>query len=255
MTIVEPTPLRDQGSLERATNHDPYVRYDACLLDGDTAFCWGDAVAVQRASNFSGRPASVAVIGPEGGAARELLAWVAGGAGFESLRAVTVDAWLEPELKRQFHVEGGGDWDWMMSELSPARHRQEDVLVSLDDHRDAEEIEKLNTEASPTAESEPGTGKSIHWLGHRAGGRLVAAGAVHLSDTGHGVLCGIVVHPDFRGQGLGGAITAGLTRYCVERDGLATLGVYRSNSVAIGLYGRLGYRTIHRFSSRRVTRR
>lgn len=253
--IVEPEPLRDQAALERKAGGDPYVRYDACLLPGDTAYGWGDAYAVQRASNFSGRPPSVAVLGPDREAAVELLAWVAEGGGFESVRAVTVDAWLEPELARHFHVDGGGDWNWMMTESSPAPHSSEHLLVTLDDQRDAAEIGHLNLAGSPTSESEPGSGKSIHWLGRRVASRLVAAGAVHLSDSGHGVLCGIVVHPEFRGRGLGGAITAGLTRHCVERDGVATLGVYRSNPVAIDLYQGLGYRTIHRFSSRRVTRR
>lgn len=253
--IVEPEPLRDQAALERAAGGDPYVRYDACLLPGDTAYGWGDAYAVQRASNFSGRPPAVAVLGPEGQSAIELLDWVAGGGGFESVQAVTVDAWLEPQLERGFHVEGGGDWNWMLTETSPAPHPTEQLLVTLDDQRDAAEIQRLNMEASPTSESEPGSGKSIHWLGHRVESRLVAAGAVHLSDSGHGVLCGIVVHPEFRGRGLGGAITGGLTRRCVERDGVATLGVYRNNPVAMGLYQGLGYRTIHRFSSRRATRR
>lgn len=249
---VEPHPLRTQAELERSAGDDPYVRYDACLLPGDVAYGWRDSVAVQRSSNFEGRPPSVAVFGPEGGAATELLGWIADGNGFPEVEALTVDEWLRPQLERRFRIGRGGDWDWMMTEHSPAPVPGEALLETLDDARDAGAIEALNLLASPTAESEPGSGKSVHWLGLRDGDRVVAAGAVHLSDTGHGVLCGIVVHPEFRGRGLGRAITAALTRFCVERDGLATLGVYRSNALAIDLYESLGYRTVHRFVSRRV---
>lgn len=238
--------------MERAAQDDPYIRYDACLLPGTKAYRWGSAVAVQRSANFSGRPAAVAVIGLEDGETTELLGWVAATRPWGAVKAVTVDSRMESGLHQYFRVGPGGDWDWMLTETTPPVSATEATLVTLDDRWDAEEIDRLNRLASPTSESEPGSGKTVHWLGARHQGRIIAAGAVHVSDTGHGVLCGIVVDPAARGRGLGRAVTTGLTRFCVERDGVATLGMYTNNAVARRLYVALGYRAVHSFSSRRV---
>ncbi len=79
---------------------------------------------------------------------------------------------------------------------------------------------------------------------------------LHRTAAGAGHLTGIVVDPAHRGQGLGTAVTAGLTRAAIERParmpGVSTLGMYSDNDSARPLYRRLGYRSAHAFSSRLI---
>lgn len=245
-------PLTAPEALEVAAGLDPFVRFDAALTPGETAYRHGSAVAVRRPSHFSKRPPSVAVVGPDDQDATDLLAWVAGERPWGSFGAISVERHREPTLHEHFRVGPGGNWDWMWSESAPARTPVEDRVVELDDRADAEAIEALNALGNPSAESEPGTGRTERWAGIRDGSDIAAAAALHRSDTGHGVLTGIVVHPDHRGEGLGRAVTAALTRDCVLADGVATLGMYADNTIARTLYVDLGYVVAHAFASRRV---
>lgn len=249
---MRPDRLTEQRDLEVATEHDPFVLYDAALQAGEVALRHGSAIAMRRVSHFSKRPPRAFVIGPDDESAAELLAWVAREQPWGPLGGVSVERHREPTLHEHFEVERGGDWDWLWSESRPTPTPAEDRLVELDDTADAEEIIALNELGNPTAESEPGTGRTQRWVGVRDDGRIVAAAALHRSETGHGVLTGIVVHPTHRGEGLGRAVTAALTRDCVSADGVATLGMYADNAAARALYAGLGYRVAHAFASRAV---
>lgn len=55
-----------------------------------------------------------------------------------------------------------------------------------------------------------------------------------------------------RGQGLGVAVTAGLTRRGIAGSGVCTLGMYSDNDLARRLYTHLGYRTAYAWCSRRL---
>nr|WP_246242933.1 GNAT family N-acetyltransferase [Flexivirga aerilata] len=125
-------------------------------------------------------------------------------------------------------------------------------LVPLDDVADARDILALNEIGNPTAESEPGSGITTTWLGARAEGRLIAAGAIHLTQGGAPHLTGIVVHPDMRGRQLGLALIAALTRWSLERYGVCTLGMYADNDRARAVYDGLGYAVAHAWGSRRL---
>ncbi|MEI2776639.1 MAG: GNAT family N-acetyltransferase [Tetrasphaera sp.] len=156
---------------------------------------------------------------------------------------------------QRFALRAGGDWDWMWTDGMPAVVPGEERLVALDDTRDAAEITAFAARENPRFEGHPGTGQSASWLGVRdEAGDLVACGAIQRLGSGVAHLAGILSAERVRGQGLGRAISAALTRGAVEREGVCTLGMYADNTVARTLYHSLGYRTDKEWASRLVAR-
>lgn len=249
---MQPETVRDEAQLLQVTGQDPYVRYDVAPMVRRTAYRWGRAVALRLEPNLSTRPVRTCVLGPDDRDAAELTAWALREQPWGPLPAVLVERHRIAGLGEHTRLGSGGNWDWMWTEQMPPRHPAEADLIELDDRRDLAELLRLNEIGNPSAESEPGTGKTRLWLGARDGGRLIAAAALHRSRTDHPILTGIVVDPEYRGRGLGRAMTAALTRVAVQADGVATLGMYADNANARALYESLGYRVAHRFSSRMV---
>jgi len=70
------------------------------------------------------------------------------------------------------------------------------------------------------------------------------------TDGGSPHLASIAVRPDRRGEGLGAAVSAALTRRGVTTDGVCTWGMCSDNAVARWLYLRLGYRIGHAWATR-----
>lgn len=167
-------------------------------------------------------------------------------------------------LAEAFDLGPGGDWDWMWTTSPPPSVAHEDRLVVLNDTTDAQEIAALSTAHSPTGEGDPGSGSTSLWLGLRAasdpqsprsgrpaaGDELVAVGGMQFLDSGAPHLAGIVTHADHRGQGLGRAVTAGLTRHAIAEHGVCTLGMYSANPPARAVYDGLGYQTAYAWHSR-----
>jgi predicted GNAT family acetyltransferase len=91
----------------------------------------------------------------------------------------------------------------------------------------------------------------VAWFGVRDVDRLVACAAVEEDRPGVPGLASIATDPQYRGRGLGGAVTAGATRWAFERGHeVVTLGMYSDNAVARRMYHRLGFSGDHRWSSR-----
>lgn len=246
--------MTDAAELVARSGDLPYLTYDAVLTAGRTGFVLGTAVALPVQPHFSKRPPRISLVGGSDQQARELLDWVARTRPWgDELGGISLERHREPWLHEWFDVGPGGDWDWLMSTVEPPRTRVESRIVALDDTADAAELARLNEIGNPTAESEPGTGITERWAGIRVEDAIVAAAALHRSDTGHGMLAGIVTHPEHRGRGYGRALTAAMTRDLVAQDGVAILGMYADNDIARSLYGSLGYRVEHRFASRRLT--
>ncbi|MGN6414331.1 GNAT family N-acetyltransferase [Flexivirga sp.] len=229
---------------------DPFLRWD--LAHPHTSDIWvhGDAVAFQRHSH-SRHIHGISVLGGQDvpallDAVLEELPPDVNGLAVERQFLALVQQRLGSRLA------AGGDWDWMWTELAPPRAPAEPELVELDDLRDATEITALNQVGNPTAESEPGTGRTRLWLGARESGRLIAAGAMHLTPAGAPHLAGIVVHPRARGRGLGVAVTGGLARRAVDEYGVCSLGMYADNDRARAIYERLGFRVARAWASRRL---
>jgi len=60
------------------------------------------------------------------------------------------------------------------------------------------------------------------------------------------IIGNVFVHPDYRGRGYGKAVTSAITEDAVKSGALAYLQVETTNSIAINIYEKLGYRTIRK---------
>jgi predicted GNAT family acetyltransferase len=80
------------------------------------------------------------------------------------------------------------------------------------------------------------------FLGVRIEGRLAAMAGERMKLDGFTEVSGVCTHPDFRGRGLAGALSAAVAGSIRERGETAFLHAYSSNTPAIRLYERLGFR-------------
>jgi ribosomal protein S18 acetylase RimI-like enzyme len=80
------------------------------------------------------------------------------------------------------------------------------------------------------------------FFGIRRQGRLAAMAGERLHVGDHAELSGVCTHPDFRGHGLGGRLSAFRTRAILARGETPFLHAWSDNAGAIDLYQRLGYR-------------
>lgn len=238
------------------SENDPWVRWALARPLTGTVWHGPGTLAVER----QGRRHSLVLIplpsAPDADQAMDQsIAAIVDGEHLQRLgvASVTVPQQHLDVLQRHLDVGAGGDWEWMWTQHRPARLPAEDDVVTLDDRDDAEQIETLSREHSPTAEGEPGTGRTDLWLGVRGSDGLIAAGAMQRLPSGIPYLAGIVVHTNFRGQGLGAAVTAGLTRAGLADSGVCALSLYSTNDIGRALYHRLGYATAWAWASRMLT--
>lgn len=225
------TPLTSAAEVLLATDHDPYVRLglrnpDVSGWAGHDAVAWRATDAEERVPYLMtyGAPADVAALLADlidqiphntrvtlpRGTARLLPAWVA----------------LD-----------GTDWDfWWVDAPMPAQPGQDRVVdVPRAD------VGPLLTVASPTASAGPDDDHVRRWVGVPGPDGLLACAADTSSSTGVGHIASIAVHPDARGQGLGAAVTADLTRQFFDAGmDLVTLGMYADNTAGRALYEHLG---------------
>ncbi|MFI6265489.1 GNAT family N-acetyltransferase [Micromonospora sp. NPDC051006] len=147
---------------------------------------------------------------------------------------------LDPaELAGRLTVARHDEWDFLWTTTPPPFQPSEERVVRLTE-ADHPALAALVDEAFPTSTSRPGDPRVVDWYGIRDGDRLVACGADR-SRGDIGFLAGLTVAPAVRGQGLGAALTAGMTRTLLTRHDQAALGVYTVNVGAIRLYRRLGF--------------
>ena len=97
-----------------------------------------------------------------------------------------------------------------------------------------------------TALTQPGPFRAITfelggYVGFRRGGALIAMGGERFRLPGFVELSAICVHPDVRGEGLGFAVVAHLTRRAFSQGDTPFLHVFPDNP-ALALYRRLGFR-------------
>lgn len=130
-------------------------------------------------------------------------------------------------------------WEFRWTSSPPPAQPGEDGVLELTD-ADRGEVGALVADAFPTSTIRPGDPWVARWFGIRAGGRLVAIGADR-SAGGVGYLAGLTVATAWRGQGLGAALTAAMTRRLLADHEQVALGVLTDNDRAIRLYARLGF--------------
>lgn len=246
----------EPGALLELTG-DPFVRYaappDALALAGPYGWAvlvrwrphghWGGAAVVTPDAPVGAESDALAELSSLAAARAVLPEWFST-VGERSLRA--------PEGLR---VVGVGRWAFLWTTRADDLPPGPAGLVELDDTSDAAEIQAFGHGHNPAFEGFPGHGLASLWLGVRDRTGLAAVGALHVLGSGAPHLSGIVVRPDRRRTGLGAALTAELTRRAVARHGVATLGVYSSNAVALSLYDRLGYAVAHHLSTRTLAPR
>lgn len=139
-----------------------------------------------------------------------------------------------------------GAWDLMRCDRPPATQPAEDRVRVLEDLGAVQAfLDRVNPHHSVRADHP----EVERWMGAAdpATGALLAVGAFTRRPRGTGYLASIATDGHARGQGLGAAVTAALTRHAFDAgDGLCTLAHYHPNEPARRLYLRLGYRTTHR---------
>lgn len=246
-----------------ASGDHPFVRYEFApdaSLDG-LAHPEGGAVALVRHS--AKRGAVLSLVGDRLEAVAQLLAqpdmddllFAHAKVGMISVPEVLLD-----NLREHFRLGPGGDWEWMVTTVSPPESIAEGSVVELGQER-AEALVALLAQHNPRTDADPFARSGQRWVGvvdnGEVGtlGELAACGCAERNAGGFLTLAGITVRPDRRGAGLGAAVTAALTRPGVAADGAVTLGMYSDNDVARQIYHALGYRTEVAFASRVVTAR
>ena len=223
---------------------DPFVRRQVSASSFTTAWVAGEAAVVAAPSRRNlGPGAAYTCVGPAADL-DPLLASVAEVA--PAPARVSVDKhsfgalpWRVPSC----HV-----WDWMLCDTPPPPPLLEVVEVA-----DPAEVGAVLDAGNPDSFARPGDPDVETWLGAYDDGVLGAVGALTRVGDSTGHLRGITTRPDHRGRGLGAAVSAALTRRAMAPTGVATLGVYVDNDPALGIYRRLGYRTVHTFASGAAT--
>lgn len=156
---------------------------------------------------------------------------------------------LPAALRSRWDLPRQGRWDWMWTEQDPPASPHEHRVVQLDPSAHGAAISALQRVALPGTHFGPERPGSV-WFGiwHDEDDLAAVAGVYDWVHAAH--LGGIGTHPDLRGYGLGGSLTAAITRAGVQRFGRVSLGVYADNHRAKALYARLGFVIGHEVDSR-----
>lgn len=134
------------------------------------------------------------------------------------------------------------DWEWLVTAAPPPPpSAAASAVVELDgDRRD--EITDFLAEHNPRTDGRPFAWPGQLWLGVRdQRGALLGVGCRDRTAAGYPRLTGIATATQHRGQGVGRAITAALTRHALREAPMCTIELYSDNAVARRLYRDLGY--------------
>ena len=248
--------LASAAELHAIAPHDLYV----AQVDDSAAALWAgqdDAVGwLVPSPRFPGS-GHLVVLGRADASAALLADVVAttDTAGDLTVGSATVPREAVPRLPPHLGLERPNEWEWLATTTLPPVQPAEDEVRWLGDP-DHDDIVALLRAHSGRHDAEPGQPHAKRWCGIRDGaGDLVAVAAHTESWSTIPFLASIATRSDQRGRGLGGAVTAFITRRLLEEGRpRVTLGMYSDNDVARRLYLRLGYQVVHRFTSGRLRR-
>ncbi len=152
---------------------------------------------------------------------------------------------LENALATHFNLDSHGDHNKMIlrePDLLAGVSSRQSVPLSI---HDEEEILAFYRDAYPGNWFDARMLETGHYWGVRLDGRLAAAGGVHVCSMRYRVaaLGNIATHPDFRGRGLAGDVTAAICRKLLKQVDEIGLNVKSDNIPAISCYRRLGFET------------
>ena len=237
------------AEMPEALRQDALLRIEAdpAVLHGAWAF--EDGYAFASVDGYGGDPCWLNLVGPAGPAAvlartalAELEADGRQNYGITVPRGLVGTGWTAPGSET-------GTWDLMCCEAAPAARSGEERVRPLTDLEAVREfLERVNPHHSVRADHP----EVECWLGvaDEASGVPLALGAFTRRRFGTPYLASIATAPEARGQGLGAAVTAALTRHAFEAgDGMCTLAHFHPNDPARRVYLRLGYRTSHQLAS------
>ncbi|MCW2616170.1 MAG: family N-acetyltransferase [Frankiales bacterium] len=237
---MPPTALTSAAEVLVATAHDPFARLSlrrplvrGWIGPGAAAWVGTDAFEDVPYLSALGDPAAVgALVG-------DLVPELA------HRQRVTLPRGSGAHLPAWVGLDGT-HWDFRWLDAPPDEQPGEDAVGPVAD----DAVADLLRRASPTASSLPGDAKVRRWVGVERDGRLVACAADTSAVDRIGHLSSIAVDPALRGQGLGAAVTAALTRTLFgEGCELVALGMYADNAAGRALYDALGFHDDHRFTS------
>ena len=221
---------------------DPAVLHGAWSVEGGYAFASIDA--------YSGDPCWLSAVGST--RAVEALVAIALGELGEKCGGLTTPR--GQDVARWPGLEEPEQWDLMCCEAEPPRQPGEERVARVEDLAAVQSfLDRVNPHHSTRAEHP----EIERWLGvaDEASGALLALGAFTRRRRGTPYLASIATAQEARGQGLGGAVTAALTRHAfTSGENLCTLAHFHPNDQARRLYLRLGYRTTHQLQSGRFVR-
>ena len=230
-----PGPMRDDALLR--------IESDPAVLHG--AWAVADGYAFSSIDAYGGDPCWLSIVG-----SAEAVAVLAEAALAElgpKCCGITVPRGLD--LAAVAGRDEAGLWDLMRCDAPPRPQAGEERVAHLTDLGTVQAfLDRVNPHHSVRADHP----QVERWLGVPDGsaGGLLAVGAFTRRAGGDGYLASIATAPEARGQGLGGAVTAALTRHAFDAgDALCTLAHYHPNEPARRIYLRLGYRTTHQNAS------
>lgn len=236
------TPLTSAAEVLLATDHDPFAR--GTLRRAVTQGWFAEGAVAWLGVDTHDHTAYLSALG-DPGRVGELIGEVL--QEIPPRQRVTLPRGTGARLPAWVGLDGT-DWDFRWLGAPPRRQPGEERVETLDDE---DAVRALLAASSPTASAMPGDVDVVRWVGVRGedGGLLAcAADTTVVPSVGH--LKSIAVHPDARGQGLGSAVTAALTRELFDSGcDVVTLGMYATNTAGRRMYDGLGFADQHRFTS------
>lgn len=252
------------GDLPEPWRSFPFLVADAPRYTGATAWGGPEALALSTVAGDGTRRALVGVGEPEPLAEVVAAAFDGDGtpvpgSGLESapiaVASLTRGAWdlLPAAVRGSLGLDQVAHWDWLVTTTEPPQQAGEDRVVELDLASDRAELAGLQRLALPetyTTLDKPDT----RWFGWRDADGALRCMAAASNWTREVHLGSIATHPQWRRQGLGGAVTAALTRAGLAATGQVSLGLYSVNLAARRVYERLGFHLGQQVESRRPAR-
>jgi GNAT superfamily N-acetyltransferase len=226
----------------RLAGQAAYARFATSMADGIVGLSMTGAVLWQGDTRF-GRIAHG--LGP-GPAIVELVTY-ARHAGWLDAGWINLPRGVEPPGLDCREV---WDFRWSTAPPPPVPGRADVVPVA-----DGAAVDELLDAAMPDAAVRFGHPMARRWFGIWRDGRLAACATdrstrcVDPTAPVVGVIGSVAVHPSYRRQGLGAAVTAALTERLRAAHGLVTLGVMADNDDATRVYQRLGYTAVAQITS------
>lgn len=118
--------------------------------------------------------------------------------------------------------------------------RYSDTEIAVLGPQDAADMLRLATLTEP-GPFLPRTHEMGRFIGVRRDGQLAAMAGERMRFDGYCEVSGVCTHPDFRGQGLAGRLSAIVARNILARGETPFLHAWATNQAAIRLYEKLGF--------------